>query len=57
MRGRQHGEATAGAPRTLSFCVACGEYTPHEWVEGGGVVAKVCVRCVNRELTNLLSQD
>jgi hypothetical protein len=57
MRYGQHGEPAKGAPRTLSFCAACGEHTPHEWVEGGGVVAKICVWCVERDLTNLLNQD
>jgi hypothetical protein len=57
MRGGQHGELLLGAPRTLSFCKVCGEHTSHEWVEGDGVVAKICVRCIERELTNLLGRD
>jgi hypothetical protein len=57
MRGGQHVEPMLAGPRTLSFCTACGEHTPHEWVEGHGVVAKICVRCVERELTRLLNQD
>jgi hypothetical protein len=57
MRGGQRGEPMLGAPRTLSFCTACGEYTPHEWVKGDGVVAKICVRCIELELTNLLGKD
>ena len=56
MPAGQQGEMP-GAPRILSFCTACGEYTPHEWVEGDGVVAKVCIRCVDRDLTNLLNRD
>jgi hypothetical protein len=57
MGGGWHGEPIRGAPRTLSYCRACGEHTPHEWVEGDGVVAKVCTRCVERDLTALLRQD
>lgn len=57
MRVGQHVEPMLDGPRTLSFCTACGEHTPHEWVEGHGVVAKICVRCVERELTRLLNQD
>ena len=57
MCGEQNGQPMRGAPRTLSFCKTCGEYTPHEWVGGDGVVAKVCVGCVDRDLTNLLGQD
>jgi hypothetical protein len=56
MLAGQQGEMP-GAPRTLSFCTACAEYTPHEWVEGDGVVAKVCIRCVERDLTHLLNRD
>ena len=50
-------ESTLAAPRTLSFCAVCGEYTPHELLEGDGVIAKICVRCVERELTDLLNRD
>jgi hypothetical protein len=57
MCGGHNREPMLGAPRTLSLCTVCGEYTPHEWVEGDGVVAKICVRCIERELTNLLGRD
>ncbi|MBZ5586264.1 MAG: hypothetical protein LAQ30_29580 [Acidobacteriia bacterium] len=50
-------EPLLAAPRTLSFCAACGEHTPHELVQGDGVIAKVCVRCAERALTNLLGRD
>lgn len=43
--------------RTISFCEVCGEYTPHEWREGDGVVAKICVRCFERALLDLLERD
>jgi hypothetical protein len=45
-----------GLPRTLSFCTACGEHTPHEWVEGDGVVAKICINPTPKAL-NSLSKD
>ncbi len=45
------------APRTLAYCAACGEYTPHELMEGDGVVAKLCVRCLEHEITDLLERD
>jgi hypothetical protein len=57
MRGGQNGETMLAGPRTLPFCAVCGEYTPHEWIGGDGVVAKVCVPCVEHDLTNLLNQD
>ncbi len=45
------------APRTVAYCAACGEYTPHELMEGDGVVAKICVRCMEHEITDLLGRD
>ncbi len=44
-------------PRTLCYCVSCGEHTPHELLEGEGIVAKVCVRCAERQLTDMLARD
>ena len=57
MRAAPPVEPMLAPPRMLSFCAACGEHTPHELLEGDGVVAKICVRCAERELTNLLNRD
>lgn len=56
MCGGHNREPMLGAPRTLSLCTVCGEYTPHEWVEGDGVVAKICINPTPKAL-NSLSRD
>jgi hypothetical protein len=45
------------AARTISFCAVCRGYTPHEWREGDGIVAKICVSCFERSLLDLLDRD
>lgn len=49
--------APVPAGRTISFCKVCGGYTPHEWREGDGIVAKLCVTCFERDLLELLDRD
>ncbi len=57
MRAASPFEPILEAPRTISYCAACGEYTPHLCCEGDGVVAKICVPCAERQLTEMLGRD
>ncbi len=53
---RQPEKATA-MPKILSFCRACEKQTCHELREGDGVIAKVCLSCLERALTRSLDGD
>ena len=44
-------------PKTIRFCKACQQETPHEVREGGGVVAKLCIPCMERTLYYELDRD
>jgi|KBSMisStandDraft_5_1062788.scaffolds.fasta_scaffold330172_2 hypothetical protein len=37
-------------PRTLRYCNICQKETPHEVRTGAGVVARLCVECLNARL-------
>ncbi len=50
-------EDTTAVPRIVSFCHACAKETCHELREGDGVIAKVCLSCLERELAYLLDLD
>ncbi len=45
------------AGRTISFCRTCGKHTRHEWREGDGVVAKICMDCAERDALYALDRD
>jgi hypothetical protein len=57
MRSANPDLETAAAGRTISFCRICGKHTPHEWREGDGVVAKICISCVERDALYALDRD
>jgi hypothetical protein len=44
-------------PKTLRFCKSCGKQTTHEVRSGAGVIATVCVPCLERALQYELDRD
>jgi hypothetical protein len=44
-------------PKTLHYCSACGKETPHEIREGSGVLATICLPCLERALTYELDRE
>jgi hypothetical protein len=58
MLNRHEQPATsAPAPQTLRFCKACGRETAHEIRSGSGVIARICVICMDRSLRHELERD
>jgi hypothetical protein len=53
----QRTESTAFLPKTMKFCRVCQKETPHEVRSGGGVVARMCLPCLEHELTYELDRD
>jgi hypothetical protein len=47
----------APVPQTLRYCKACGRETAHEIRSGAGVIARICVVCMNRSLHYELDRD
>jgi len=47
----------APLPRTLRYCKVCGRETAHEIRTGAGVIAKICVACLERTLRYELERD
>jgi hypothetical protein len=45
------------APRTIRPCRTCGKPTPHEVRSGSGVIATVCVPCLQKALNYELDRD
>jgi len=45
------------APKTFRYCPLCGKETPHEIREGAGVVATLCVPCLDRAVTYELDRE
>jgi hypothetical protein len=44
-------------PKTLRFCKVCEIETPHEVRTGAGVVARICVPCLERARLYDLDRD
>jgi hypothetical protein len=44
-------------PTTIKFCRFCQRETPHQVRGGKGVVAVICIPCLNRALTYELERD
>jgi hypothetical protein len=44
-------------PKTLRFCKTCGKETAHQVRSGAGVIATVCVPCLERALQYELDRD
>ena len=42
-----HASQAAALPRALRFCKICQKETPHEVRTGAGLVARMCVECLN----------
>ena len=53
----EHQAVAPPLPKTLRFCKACGKETPHEVRSGCGVIAKVCIPCLERALQYELDRD
>ncbi len=45
------------APKIVSFCQVCEKQTCHELREGDGVIAKVCLSCLERALAYSLDGE
>lgn len=48
---------SASLPQTLRYCKACGRETAHEVRTGAGVIARICVVCIERSLRYELDRD
>ena len=48
---------TTGLPKTIRFCKVCEKETPHQLREGSGLVAKICIPCMERALHYELDRD
>jgi len=44
-------------PRTLGYCPVCRMQTPHEIREGDGVLAAICLCCLERAFTYEMDRD
>ena len=44
-------------PSTLRFCKVCEGQTPHQVRTGSGVVATICIPCLERALQYELDRD
>ena len=44
-------------PRTLEYCPVCRKQTPHEIREGDGVLAAICLFCLERALSYEMDRD
>jgi hypothetical protein len=44
-------------PRTIRYCRNCQKHTPHEIREGAGVLAAICVPCIERALSYELDRE
>ena len=44
-------------PRTRRVCKSCGKETPHQVRSGAGVIATVCIPCLERALQYELDRD
>ena len=44
-------------PTTIKFCRFCQRETPHQIRGGKGVVAVICIPCLNRALAYELQRD
>jgi hypothetical protein len=44
-------------PTTLRHCKTCARQTPHEIRTGSGVIATICVPCLQRALQYELDRD
>lgn len=44
-------------PKTLRFCSVCQKETTHEIRSGAGVIAMLCIPCINRSLAYELDRD
>jgi hypothetical protein len=44
-------------PKTIKYCKVCERDTPHQIRDGQGLVARICVLCLNRALIYELDRD
>jgi len=53
----QQESGTKVLPKTIRLCRTCGKQTPHEVRSGAGVIATVCIPCLERALNYELDRD
>lgn len=44
-------------PKTIKYCKTCQRETPHQIRSGPGLVANICISCMERALTYELDRD
>jgi len=44
-------------PKTLRYCKVCRRDTPHQIRAGAGVIARICIVCLERVLGHELDRD
>jgi hypothetical protein len=44
-------------PKTIRYCTTCAKETPHEIREGSGIIATICLPCVERALSYELDRE
>lgn len=44
-------------PRTIKYCKTCQRETPHQIRSGPGVVANICISCLERALSYARERD
>lgn len=50
-------ESIPAPPKTIRFCKICDRETPHEVRAGNGIIARICVPCLERERLYDLDRD
>jgi len=50
-------EPVPAPPKTIRYCKVCRRETPHEILAGSGVVAKVCIPCLEQTERYELDRD
>ena len=55
--GHDQFEPAHGVPKTFRFCKVCRKETPHEILANEGVVAYICIPCLEEDLLYELDRD
>jgi len=50
-------EPPAVMPKTMRYCKVCQKDTPHEVRSGAGVIARMCLPCLERALSYELDRE
>jgi len=57
LTGTEPTTATPLLPRALRYCKACRKETTHEIRAGAGVIARICVACLEKALRHEPEHD